>query len=677
LTLALIFMLVLAICLSVSAQNLLSNGSFETIGEGNSGTWLVDYWQSGANIGITDHKAHSGKYSAVLQSPNENDVRLIQTVVVEPDTVYRYSGWIATGYIPGNKFGASLCVMGGDIHTKPITGNHHWQLSELLFRTLPNQTRVTLGVRLGYYSNTVTGLAYIDDLKLEKVTKTQIANQTLDEGSVNFRIANALQPARMIKIERRTNLSLMFGHYCGWLFNYEFVIILFYLIVLSALIVRRDQFAGKVLQFENDNQFSQKIPFYFGGAALGAILARLLLLPAAPFPGDMACFTSWATRIVETGPGGFYVPGYFCDYPSFALYILWGVGTVVKIFNFAANSVYFNCLFKIPGILCDLGTAWLILLFLKRKNPVLGLYLAVVYMFLPPVIYNSAFWGQVDCYYAFLVLGAFYLLVVKEQPELAAAVAMASLLTKTQTIAFLPLLFIFLFLNFNWKRALQTLGTAIVTFVLIVLPFNVLTKMNWFLDFYIRQAENYPYASVNAANFLNLLNGNFVSDSVTILPGISYKLLGTVLFAFFVIWSSYFYWRKRTVGSLMAAATVISFAFYIFFPRMHERYLFPALAFFLLTVGYYKDKKLYFLAIVAGIGYLLNLHFVVLQNHGKLVNESFKQLMYGLSWVNTGTFICLWIIFQGKLLRKKGFLRKFWKTFNKKESEPLEPKPLE
>lgn len=677
LTLALMSILFFGTGLSVAAQNLLVDNGFEQVGERGSGAWLVDYWRSDAAIGITDSTARSGKYSAVLQSPRENDVRLIQTVAVEPDTVYRFSGWIKTGFIPGNKAGASLCVMGGYIHSQPITGKRHWQQAELFFRTRPNQTTVTLGVRLGFYNNTIPGLAYFDDLKLEKATGKPTACQTLDDASINFRMTNTLQPARLIKISPGTDWGLVLKYYCGWLFNYEFVTVLFYLAVLAVLAIPVNKSGDKILQFNTLNRFRARLPFYFGGAALGAILARLLLLPSAPFPSDMACFAAWASRIVETGPGGFYVPGYFCDYPPFALYILWVVGILVKFLNVATNSVYFNSLFKIPGILCDLGTAWLILLFLKRKNPVLGLFLSGVYLFLPPIIYNSAFWGQVDCYYAFMVLGAFYLLVVKGQPELAAAAAMASLLTKTQTIAFLPLLFICLFLNFNWKRVLQTIGTAIITFVLVVLPFNVLTNFNWFWDFYIRQAENYPYASVNAANFLNLLNGNFVSDSVRILPGISYKLLGTVLFAFFVIWSGYFYWRKRTRGSLMAAATVISFAFFIFFPRMHERYLFPVLAFFLLAVGYYKDKKLYFLALVASIGYLLNLHYVILLNHGKLTKESFNQLMYGLSWVNTGTFICLCILLQGKLSKKKVFRRLFRKLNNKNGSEPFESQPLE
>ena len=65
---------------------------------------------------------------------------------------------------------------------------------------------------------------------------------------------------------------------------------------------------------------------------IGGMLLRVLvggvLLPLSGFRIDVGDFTAWAQRLAERGPGEFYDPSYFSDYPPGYLYVLWLLGSV-------------------------------------------------------------------------------------------------------------------------------------------------------------------------------------------------------------------------------------------------------------------------------------------------------------------------------------------------------------
>ena len=64
-----------------------------------------------------------------------------------------------------------------------------------------------------------------------------------------------------------------------------------------------------------------------GAIALGVVI-RLLAVRAQGFPTDVGTFEAWAERLAEIGPGRFYEPGYFSDYPPAFLYVLWLLGAL-------------------------------------------------------------------------------------------------------------------------------------------------------------------------------------------------------------------------------------------------------------------------------------------------------------------------------------------------------------
>jgi dolichyl-phosphate-mannose-protein mannosyltransferase len=653
----------------VSAENLVQNGDFETIAAGKWGTgWAVDFWKPGSKSGITDQKSHTGKYAAFIQAKDANDLRLVQKITVEPDTVYRFSGWVATRQVTPGGNGANLCVMGGFNHSNVLTGDNEWQQLEIIFRTRPNQYEVALGVRLGFYGGLVAGLVYFDDLVLEKISAPMTAYALLDEPTLTFQPADLTRQPELGQPDEALNSVGAVGRKLSGLFGFPVWIALFYLLWLAGVALYPGKSSGAWLQPDFNQMVKARTGWFFAGGVLIALLIRLPLLPAIPFATDMGNFKAWTLRILETGPLGFYAPGYYCDYPPFSLYLLWGAGWLAKLTGLITREPFFNAMIKLPSFLSDVATAWLILLIVKKKDHFLGLLLALLYLFIPAVIYNSAYWGQVDSYYVFLVLAAFYLTVYKDAPEWAAALLAASILTKAQTIAFIPLFLFYLFLHYDWKRWLEIIGAGLAAFILIILPFNLGHSPGWIFDLFFKQAELYPYASMNAGNFIALLNGNNVADTLQVLPGISFRTAGLLLFGLSVLWCLGFYMRKRTPAAFMAALAVSSFAFFMFFPRMHERYLFPALAFSLVAIGFYKDKRLFFLTGIFGISYLLNMHAVILKFQNMLSEEMFNRIIYILGMVHSGIFLAIWGIFQlqlpGENRSAKQFLGRYRRGFH-------------
>ncbi|HYH01497.1 MAG TPA: hypothetical protein VEC37_00200, partial [Bacillota bacterium] len=368
---------------------------------------------------------------------------------------------------------------------------------------------------------------------------------------------------------------------------------------------------------------------------------------------DFNNFKAWALRLADTGPLSFYAPGYYCDYPPFSMYVFWIIGKIAKIFNFSGNDFVFNSLLKLPALVCDIASAWLIFALTRKKNPVLGMIMAVIYLFLPVAIYSSSYRGLIDSYYVGLILAAIYFVVRRNKPEVAAALVVAAVLTKVQTIAVVPLFLLYLVRKFQWKRQVGALATALGTLVLIVLPFNLQQPFTWIIDLYRKQAELYPYASANVANFLAMLNGNNQTATTLVLPGVSFAVLGYALFMAGAAWSCYYYWRKQTWGGLLVGLLMISYSFFMFFPRIHESNLLLVFAFLLLLFAAYKDKRLFYIALLLSISHLLNTHAVTLKYQNLINEEMFGRVIYILSIVNTVIFVAVWGIFQLRIVKER------------------------
>ena len=263
---------------------------------------------------------------------------------------------------------------------------------------------------------------------------------------------------------------------------------------------------------------------------LAALFLRLLAAALSKgFGSDTACFAAWADRVFQLGPGGFYSPDVFTDYPPGYMYMLWLVGGIRQLFSLEYYSVPHLILLKLPAISCDMACGLLIYReACKKGSEHQGLFLCMAYLFNPAVFLNSSVWGQVDSVFT-LALAYMCICLVRGKLPTAYIAFGIGVLIKPQMLVFAPVLLAgiidWVFLkDFTAKKFFHHLflGTAaILGMVILCMPFGLENVWNQ----YFSTLASYPYAAVNAYNFWGLLGLNWVSQENTFL-GIPYRTYG-------------------------------------------------------------------------------------------------------------------------------------------------------
>lgn len=326
--------------------------------------------------------------------------------------------------------------------------------------------------------------------------------------------------------------------------------------------------------------------YLFPSLFLAALVIRLAAAALSKgFGSDTACFASWADRIFLTGPGAFYSPDVFTDYPPGYMVVLWLLGAVKHIFHMESYSAAHLVLLKLPAIVCDMICGMLVWKEASvRQSKAQAFFLSAAWLFNPAVILNSSVWGQVDsCFSLAVLLMCLYLVKGKMFPAyLAFGVG---LLIKPQMLLFAPVLFAGILdqvLLKGFGKILVSLlqGLAVLTGMLLFsLPFGLETVWN----LYFNTVGSYAYAAVNACNFWGFLGLNWVSQNETFL-GIPYRVFGgaaIVLIITLVLWISLRHRKSPDKYPFLGALLIIGI--FMFSVRMHERYLYPGLLLLLLS----------------------------------------------------------------------------------------------
>ena len=94
--------------------NLLLNGGFEAVSSsGMPENWHTNAYRSQAGYSrmtVTEEKAHTGLRSVVVENASSNDARFVYTVQVEPETLYRLSGYVLVESMQETGNGANFAV---------------------------------------------------------------------------------------------------------------------------------------------------------------------------------------------------------------------------------------------------------------------------------------------------------------------------------------------------------------------------------------------------------------------------------------------------------------------------------------------------------------------------------------------------------------------------------------
>lgn len=356
---------------------------------------------------------------------------------------------------------------------------------------------------------------------------------------------------------------------------------------------------------------NRKLPKY--GIFLLVLAAFSLRLLAAALSGgfgsDTACFAAWADRIYQVGPGAFYSPEVFTDYPPGYMYILWLFGWLRDLFHVEYYSPVHLILLRLPAILCDMACGILVYRAAAgRLSESRAFFLCLAYLLNPAVILNSSVWGQVDSILAlFMALMCLYL--VQGRMYGAYIVFGIGILVKPHALLFAPVIFAGFLDHVLLKdpsapssestaaglrvrrlahNCIQILTVVIGMFIL-CLPFGL--ENVW--DQYFTTVSSYPYAAVNACNLWGLLGLNWVSQDNTFL-GIPYRFLGWAAILISVTAVLLLSLRsRRRQGKYPFLGALMIFSVYLFSVRMHERYLFPGLLLLVLAYVFRPSGLLY------------------------------------------------------------------------------------
>ena len=350
---------------------------------------------------------------------------------------------------------------------------------------------------------------------------------------------------------------------------------------------------------------------------------------------DVTLFRQWSDRLVALGPARFYAPDYVVDYPPGYLYVLLALGKASRMLLGEAPSV---AVLKLPAIGADLGVALLAVVMAPRllpkqagsQAPVRAAAAAAI-LFNPALILVSSVWGQVDSVFALLAFGAILALATGRPSTVREAggvmLLAVALATKPQTILAIPLIVIVMarrhledgdFTAGSWiatagRAALLTLLAGAVV-VLMFRPFGLGPRA--ILAFYHEAGSMYPTTSLWAFNVWGAF-GFYRPDigpTAVSLWGYPAFLLGAAAFSLATITFAWRGWRSLedgvvTWGTAVAlfGAVAVTCAGFTLLTRMHERYLYLAVAG---LAPFASDRRFRGALIVLSALFFFNVHFV-------------------------------------------------------------------
>lgn len=619
------------------ANNMLPNPGFEkTAGDSQPADWYATAYRGQAGysrMALTSEKAYSGQYSVVVENASSNDARFTCTVKVRPERMYRLSGYVLVDSMEDLGNGANFAVEGiYAISEGLFDTDGQWQYLEWYGETGPDQTEVTIGVRVGGYSAESVGKAYFDDLCMEEVDE-------LPKGvtaSLWYDAYAGYQPASSddeTDAEKKTVLYVLLAA--------GFALVCF---LMQPVINRGNSKAALAA---------------FVCVMLAALAARLAL--GAKIPGynvDISCFTAWSSRMYSLGPAGFYAPDYFCDYPPGAMLLLWPVGWLL---SFAQTSEMMLLAVKSLPILCDLLGGLVLYLYAKKHlSNAVSVALAALYLFNPAALVNGAAWGQVDSVLALLMLMT-AIAAMESRWKLAVPLFVVSALAKPQALLFAPIGGMWLVFEMLAEKqaarrkailvdALAGLGIALGCALVIVLPFSIHQEWNWLFKLYGETLGSYAYATLNTANLYYLIGANW-KGLAELVPGwlmlagaavfalasgslmfsrtqpvlcrnlkkarvlsalfaamavlqlglflfdASYAVYGYAMMAFAYLFAIICIAFDRRKGALPAFMAIALIGVYMLGVKVHERYLFPALLLLIAAYIHTRDRRLLALCI--------------------------------------------------------------------------------
>ncbi|MDQ2951784.1 MAG: DUF2029 domain-containing protein, partial [Chloroflexota bacterium] len=330
------------------------------------------------------------------------------------------------------------------------------------------------------------------------------------------------------------------------------------------------------------------------GLIVAGVLVRLLLLRSPGFPSDVGTFQAWAERLASIGPGRFYEPGYFSDYPPAYLYVLWLFGALF-------DGEFLRLAVKAASIPADIGIALLAASLTWRAGRGYAVTAIGLWMLAPGPIFAGPYWGQVDAV-GTLPLAAALSFAGRGRWATAGAFAGLAVMIKPQfgigLFIVLAAALVLWIRDSDWRAPLRAAIASVAVVLVLGLPFR--SGPGELIDLVKSAALTYPYTSLYAFNLWSIVGDFWQPDG-------AFVAAGGVLLVTGLLGSASIVWWRRDVPALLAAGALAAMAFYFLPTRAHERYLFPAFA-LLLPLAVVRARMLIPYVILA-ISFAVSLYF--------------------------------------------------------------------
>jgi Gpi18-like mannosyltransferase len=296
------------------------------------------------------------------------------------------------------------------------------------------------------------------------------------------------------------------------------------------------------------------------------------------FYWDIWAKTNRALLAAFLGPSKIYDPGLPVDaYPPGSVYLLWLSGWIGGLIEPSANG--FRVIVETPPLIADLFIGLTIYFAAWRDGRgTRALIIMMLFALNPALIFDTVVWGQSDSVVALPMVAA-AILILTGRYRLGWSAAAIAILAKPQALAFTPPLALWTLFNAGIAECVWC-GAAIAgTIVIGVLPYQLGHSWDWIFNVYKDLGTRFSEASVGAFNFMGLIGGMGTPDTDKIFGAVSYSAFGLALTCAVYLIASYLIWRATSPRAALLAIFVALFGFFMFAPRMHERYLYYPLVF--------------------------------------------------------------------------------------------------
>jgi Gpi18-like mannosyltransferase len=346
--------------------------------------------------------------------------------------------------------------------------------------------------------------------------------------------------------------------------------------------------------------------------AAGLMLAITIVKFAALFHftgfyWDIWAKTNRALLAVALGPSKIYDPGLPVDaYPPGSVYLLWFSGWLGKLIEPTANG--FRVIVEAPPLIADFFIGLTIYFAAWRdRRAIRALIIMMLFALNPALIFDTVVWGQSDSVVALpMVIAA--ILILTGRYRLGWSAAAIAILAKPQALAFTPPLALWTLFNAGVGECAWCAGAVVGTVVIGILPYQLGHSWDWIINVYKDLGTRFSEASVGAFNFMGLIGGMGTPDTDKVFDGVSYSAFGLSLTCVVYAIASYLIWRARSARAALLAIFVALFGFFMFAPRMHERYLYYPLV-FLIPIALESEFLTTIYAIVSAT-FLFNLIYI-------------------------------------------------------------------